>query len=538
MPITVIGSLNSDIVAYSDVLPKAGQTVKGKTLEYHLGGKGFNEAIALARLKSPKDSDISVSIWGKVGSDAVGEQFIQALQKEGVNIDMLDKINGPSGTAIITVVKSGDNRILVIPGANGELKPTPDELDHYFKKNIIKNTLGSTLIPSNMHSHITKPLDGEQLAKTVDISGHQPSYIHSHGSSSALKRALDSSSANLSSSTSSVGLIKKNGSFIHHPSINSDYVNEGVGSLKPPVDGFRIPQGLNSEIEGSIPSGLAAHASSPGLETLTYPAPKIESFNGSVPGSDLNLAAKSHLNMASNDSSARNSYLNITAKRQLNDPELINNDIDNSRDFVVIQNEFPNSTDVIHHLSKNSNVTVIYNPSPLVSFDSKLLNALHESDFIIVNEIEAMDIVKHFHPSPDRSPLTLLKNTSNFIPNEDVIEFVNKYIGILTKLRTMLTKPNIIITMGGEGILYSSTGQFSYGYVPSVDLDEDEIVDTTGCGDTFLGAFTLEVYKSNGVGIESAIKFASEAAGRAAIKRGAYEGIPKWEEVERRGWII
>lgn len=529
----MIGSLNSDIVAYTDVVPSGGQTVKGKTLEYHLGGKGFNEVIALARLKAPTDTNINVSMWGRLGSDAVGDQFFHSLQTEGVNIDMVERVKGPSGTAIITVVRNGENRILVIPGANGSLKPTPEELDHYFKKSTLRSALSSTTLPSNVHSHATKPLNGEDVVKTVDISGHQPSHIHSHGSSATLKRALESSQS--VESTSSVGLVKKNGSFIHHPSINSDYVDEGPRSLKPPADGFRIPQGLN-EGGDSLPSGLAAHASSPGLETLTYPAPRIESFNGSIPGSDLNLAARSHLSLRSNDVSARNSYLNITAKSQLNDPMLLDGEIDNSRDFVIIQNEFPNSTDVIHHLSKNPNVTIIYNPSPLVSFDSKLLNALHESDFIIVNEIEAMDIVKHFHPSADRAPLTLLKDASNFIPNSDVSDFVNKYIAILTKLRTLLTKPNIVITMGGEGILYTATGQFSYGYVPSTDIDEDEIVDTTGCGDTFLGAFTLEMYKKGE--IEGAVKFASRAAGQAAMKRGASEGIPRWAEVERRGWIL
>lgn len=516
MTITVIGSLNADVVAYTKVVPAEGETVKGTTLEHHLGGKGFNEAVAVARLRGPHEKNVRVAMWGKVGSDPVGAEFLDALHREGVETDNVAKVHGPSGTAIITVVPNGGNRILVIPGANGELKPNAAELDEYFNKSAIRATLSSTSLASSVHSHATHPSEGSPV-RTVDISGHEPSGLNAHGSSAALQRAVESRSG------SDVGLVKRGGSFVHHPSINADYNNDSTGSLKPPPNGFRIPVDINRE---PTPTGMSSHTSFQALDSLN-PAPSVESF----PGISRDASASV---------SARNSYLSLAAHNYAAEVYgAANNGVtaqETPGDFVIIQNEFPNSTQVIHHLAKKNRVSIVYNPSPLVAFDEDLLQALHESDVVVVNEVEARDIVAHFHPNPQRAPLTLLRNTSNFVPQEDIAPEVDVHVGILTKLRTLLTKPSIVVTLGGLGAIHSPAGQFSYGYVPSMDLDEEEVVDTTGCGDTFLGALTLQLHGGNA--LDAGVKFATQAAGLAATARGASDSIPKWGQVEKRGWIL
>ncbi|GMM28923.1 putative ribokinase [Martiniozyma asiatica (nom. inval.)] len=577
MPITVIGSLNQDLVSYSNIIPGPGQTVKGESFEQHLGGKGLNECIALARLRAPSDK-FSVRMWGRVGTDAAGDEFYKLLDKEGIDSSLVEKVDGSSGTAIIMVEKnSGENRILVVAGANAKLNPSADELDHFFKKSITLANLENPKVASAIHSHATKPLKNAAVAKTVDISGHQPSHMHAHGSNASLQ-AMSGSTADIQGSNSGGGLIYKNGSFIHdwsksstsnlagglvnrngsfihdhssstslaNKSDNGGDVHESGSFIhahasKPPSEPIAR---VKSTYDDAIPSGLASHASHPKMETLTYPSPKPESLDSSKPVSSISLAAQNRLNSSKNlnDSQTslgpRDSYLNMVAKSHLNLVTPFNKPvIDDTKQFVVLQNEFPNTTEIIHHLSKNlPEVTIFYNPSPLSKFDQSLLDALHESHYIVLNETEAFELVNKFHPTANRAPLTLLKDTSNFEPAEGVVDTVQENIVLLTKLRTLLTKPNIIITLGGNGVIYSEAGKFSYGYVPAEELEEDEIVDTTGCGDTFLGAFVLCIYKEQN--IESAVKFANKAAGRCAMKRGATEAIPSWKDVENRGWIL
>lgn len=155
---------------------------------------------------------------------------------------------------------------------------------------------------------------------------------------------------------------------------------------------------------------------------------------------------------------------------------------------------------------------------------------------MIVNEHELAGIVDNFHPNPDREPLTVLKNLSNFEVHSEYHDIVNLNIKLLTKLRTLLTKPTLIVTLGAAGVLYSDQGKFSYAYIPSEDVDSDDIVDTTGAGDTFLGALVTCVYRNES--LESAIKFATRASAETIKKRGAAESMPYWKDVEKRGWLL
>lgn len=129
--ITVIGSLNYDLVTFTPKVPDAGETLQATSFENHLGGKGLNEALACARLS--KNGSTRVRMIGKIGSDSFGNELKQALVDAKVDTTHVETIdNQTSGVAVILVEESGENRILITAGANGDLKPTEREFETYF----------------------------------------------------------------------------------------------------------------------------------------------------------------------------------------------------------------------------------------------------------------------------------------------------------------------------------------------------------------------------------------------------------------------
>jgi ribokinase len=111
--ITVIGSLNMDLVTYVTRLPKIGETIMGKEFKQVPGGKGANQADAIAKLGVP------VKMLGCVGEDIMSEMLLASLQQDGVDISKIERFNDVStGIAAITVDSDGRNCIVVTPGAN------------------------------------------------------------------------------------------------------------------------------------------------------------------------------------------------------------------------------------------------------------------------------------------------------------------------------------------------------------------------------------------------------------------------------------
>ncbi len=116
--VVVVGSLNMDLVARAQRLPRAGETLPGDSFFTVPGGKGANQAVAVARLGG------SVAMIGNVGDDAYGQQLRQALYVEGVDCRAIETCPGvSSGVALITVDAASQNCIVIIPGGNGLLTP-------------------------------------------------------------------------------------------------------------------------------------------------------------------------------------------------------------------------------------------------------------------------------------------------------------------------------------------------------------------------------------------------------------------------------
>lgn len=112
--IVVLGSLNVDLVVSAKRAPEGGETVPGDGFSVFNGGKGANQAFAAAKLGG------DVAMLGRVGDDEYGRTLVEGLAGSGVNTESVRAIDGvTTGVAVITVESSGENRIVVVPGANG-----------------------------------------------------------------------------------------------------------------------------------------------------------------------------------------------------------------------------------------------------------------------------------------------------------------------------------------------------------------------------------------------------------------------------------
>jgi ribokinase len=112
--IVVVGSINLDLVARCERLPRAGETVSGATFSRVSGGKGANQAVACARLGA------DVTLVGAVGRDPFSEEALAGIREAGVQLD-LQSAEEPTGVALILVDGAGETEIVVAPGANATL---------------------------------------------------------------------------------------------------------------------------------------------------------------------------------------------------------------------------------------------------------------------------------------------------------------------------------------------------------------------------------------------------------------------------------
>jgi ribokinase len=113
--LTVVGSINLDLVARVARLPRAGETLTGSDFQRFPGGKGANQAVAAARLGA------RVRMIGAVGSDPLADEALVGLRAAGIELDV--RHEGTTGIALIFVADDGENQIVVVPGANECVEP-------------------------------------------------------------------------------------------------------------------------------------------------------------------------------------------------------------------------------------------------------------------------------------------------------------------------------------------------------------------------------------------------------------------------------
>lgn len=118
--ILVIGSINMDYVIHTDRLPKLGETITGSDFAMNYGGKGANQAVAVAK------QGCATKMLGAVGSDLAGDLARRNLEHYGIDCSPVATVDCPTGAAVITVC-GGDNHIILDIGANGQI--TPDAIE-------------------------------------------------------------------------------------------------------------------------------------------------------------------------------------------------------------------------------------------------------------------------------------------------------------------------------------------------------------------------------------------------------------------------
>jgi ribokinase len=131
--VTVVGSLNEDVLVAVGRLPGRGETVIGRSAELAPGGKGANQAAAAGRLGP------GVHMVGRVGEDPAGNRQLAALAASRVNVSRVHRTAGvPTGSATIPVEEgSGENLIVVVPGANAELRPEDADVESVHRAGVL-----------------------------------------------------------------------------------------------------------------------------------------------------------------------------------------------------------------------------------------------------------------------------------------------------------------------------------------------------------------------------------------------------------------
>ncbi|MDP1731671.1 MAG: ribokinase [Devosia sp.] len=119
--ITVLGSINLDLIGTVSRIPKPGETVPGGEFSMAAGGKGANQALAARR------AGAEVRMFCAAGTDNFAEDALRLLRADGVDLSRLKTVTGPTGIAMIFVDQAGENVIAILPGANGSMGPAEAE---------------------------------------------------------------------------------------------------------------------------------------------------------------------------------------------------------------------------------------------------------------------------------------------------------------------------------------------------------------------------------------------------------------------------
>jgi ribokinase len=156
--VCVFGSLNMDLVVSTPRLPMPGETLIGSDFQTIPGGKGANQAVAVARL------GVTTHMVGRVGADDFGRTLTENLQKEGIHVAAVQEdAQTSTGIALITVAHQGDNQIVVVSGANGQV----DLSDVERLKPLLKN---AQVLLLQLEIPLTAAIAAAQAAQTQGVT--------------------------------------------------------------------------------------------------------------------------------------------------------------------------------------------------------------------------------------------------------------------------------------------------------------------------------------------------------------------------------
>jgi ribokinase len=157
----VVGSINIDLVAATQRMPLAGETVLASNFQTFPGGKGANQAYAAAQLGA------AVCMIGKVGNDTFGPALLKSLESAGVDSSAIQVAPASSGLALITTTANGENAIVVVAGANAHVLPS--DLDRYIE--LLRRSaivLTQLEIPLETVEHLAALAEAEKIPLVLD----------------------------------------------------------------------------------------------------------------------------------------------------------------------------------------------------------------------------------------------------------------------------------------------------------------------------------------------------------------------------------
>ena len=157
MSVVIFGSINMDLAIATPRLPQAGETITATNFVTAPGGKGANQAVAASRL------GVNTHIVGRVGSDSFGEQLLESLATAGVETrGVLISDRSSSGIAVIAVANGGENNIIVVPGANGDI----DKKDSDRLKDLLP---GKTALLLQLEIPLEAVINAAKIAKEIGV---------------------------------------------------------------------------------------------------------------------------------------------------------------------------------------------------------------------------------------------------------------------------------------------------------------------------------------------------------------------------------
>lgn len=154
--ILVVGSINLDLVARVPRFPAPGETISGTGFQTYPGGKGANQAVALGRLGAP------VAMVGKLGNDIFAARLRASLREAHVDTRYVSTVEGPSGTALIASSHSAENTIIIISGANGQVR----EADLEILREVVAN---SSMVLAQLEIPLSTVLSLGAIARAYEV---------------------------------------------------------------------------------------------------------------------------------------------------------------------------------------------------------------------------------------------------------------------------------------------------------------------------------------------------------------------------------
>lgn len=170
--ITVLGSANMDLIVRQPHPPALSETIFGSGFDTVPGGKGLNQAVAAAR------AGAAVSFAGAVGRDANGAALLELMVAEGIDVAAVRRVDEPTGIALINVMDSGENSIVVVSGANSTVR----ELDEANRAAITASShlvMQFELLPATLlgAARLARQLGVRTVLTPAPVTDHDPELI-------------------------------------------------------------------------------------------------------------------------------------------------------------------------------------------------------------------------------------------------------------------------------------------------------------------------------------------------------------------------